>query len=140
MSEKVKIDNNAPLQVGDVIEMDFSIYGPTWLRAAELAIFEEHIKNNPRYYLVNWSIDDSAGTLAMTIKIIEPQPVPGQVQQAGVITAAAIIAAAAAILGIFYWLSLDGTYKLVQTPAVQAASYGMLIFAIAYLVLAWRKK
>jgi hypothetical protein len=55
------------------------------------------------------------------------------------VTASAI---AVAIVGggILYYCSLDGVYKIIETPTVKMGALAVLIFAIGYLLFARGKK
>ncbi len=135
--EKIEISKDEILVPGDRIEMIFSIYGPTWLRAAQLYAIEERLRDNKNYELLSYETTDD-NKLIMNIRIKQPDPNDVQVIKAGVSPAIIVAAIAAVGVSLFYWLSLDGTYKLVETPAVKTLSVGILVFAVAYLVLAWK--
>jgi hypothetical protein len=57
----------------------------------------------------------------------------------GAITASAI---AVTIIGggIIYYCTLEGTYKIIETPTVKMGALAVLIFAIGYLLFARGKK
>jgi len=136
---RTEIDKDEPLQPGDEIEMHFKAFGPGWLylRAAELAILKWQLsRENPDWKMTAWDSTTYPDKLVLTFEILEPVVSEPQVQQAGVITTAAVIGAIVIGAGLFAWLSLDKIYKITDSPAGKIALAGTGSLGIAALVIA----
>jgi len=141
MTTKTEIINkNTQLVPGDQIKLTFKwLTNWSWLQAAQLALIENRLKNKYEAFEIiryEW-LDDG---VAVDLKILKPPALdPMQNRQEAGLTGAII---AVAILGVslVYWLSLDKTEKLIDSPAVKIGSAAVLVLAVAYLILVWRKK
>ena len=137
---RTEIDKDEPLYQGDRIEMHFKTFGPAWvyLRASELAILKWRLsEKNPEWKMIAWDHTTYTDRLVLTFEILEGPVVSGpQVQQAGVITTAAVIGVFVVGAGLFAWLSLDKIYKIVESPAGKIALAGTGSLGIAAAVIA----
>lgn len=113
----VLINKNEPLNPGDRIRMYYSIIGPTYIQAAQVAAIEKKLESDPRFTLVATSLpkDDSwLKDIWFEILIKKPQQKTPAVQQASVTGAviAVAIASAFGLASIFCWLSLQEVRKM----------------------------
>ncbi len=138
--DRISIDKNAPLNAGDIVELEFKwLTDYTWLRAAQWYAIESHLKASyDNFKVLTWNNGDTA--LTVRVEVIAPKVPDPQRQEAGINITAIIIATAVVGSFLLWYLSLDGTYKIVDTPAVKIGASALLIFAIAYFLLVWRKK
>lgn len=131
---RTEIDRDESLNPGDVIEMHFKAFGPSWVyfRASELALLIWQLEQkNPDYELL--SHETPGDKLILTFRIKE-QAGP-QIQQAGIGTAS-VIAAIVIGAGFFTWLSLDKIYRITESPAGKVALVGTGSLGIAALIIA----
>ena len=135
---KTEIDKDEPLQPGDVIEMYFKVFGGwLYLRAAELAVLKWQLgKKNPDWKMTAWDSTTYPDMLVLTFEILEPVVTEMPVQQAGIITTAAVIGAVVIGAGLFAWLSLDKIYKITDSPAGKIALAGTGSLGVAALIIA----
>jgi len=127
--ERIEIDENEPLQPGDIIEMHCRTIGLTWLTAAQVAILEWKLKGQPNFQLVSSTY--SGNRIVLKIRIIEPAGHQVPMQKAGVVSAALIIKVVAAVsIGVLAWLSLDKIYKIVESPAGKIGVAGLGTMAL----------
>jgi hypothetical protein len=120
MSTRIEISKDEPLQVDDIIELHFKCSGPGWWKATLAAMIESQLKSNEKFFIK--SIDYlTDGELIFTCVVLKTNPVIVTV----VVIAALIIAASVAV-----WLTLDKAYKIVETPAGQVGSIGLIIIAL----------
>lgn len=136
------IDKNSRLQAGDRIRLTFKwLINYSWLQAAQLMLIESRLRNKYQNFTVEYyEWLDNGVAIIITI-----DPVIPSVQEAGI--TGVIIAAAILGTALIFWLSLDKIEKpakaieqAISTPAAQLGAGALLVFAIAYLILAWRKK
>ncbi|MBA7639437.1 hypothetical protein ES703_47095 [subsurface metagenome] len=121
---RTEISKDEPLFPGDVIEMQFKVFGLDWVyfRAAELAALIWRLeKKNPDWELIAWDSTTHKDKLLLTFRILKSNPV--------VITAA-VIAVIVIGGGLFSWLCLDKVYRISRTPAGQVALAGSSLFVV----------
>ena len=130
MSQIIDIAKDAPLAVGDTVELIFDLIGPhwLWLMAAESALLESRLSEQyPNFQIQSREWADDYSTLTITAKVVTPAE-PG-VQQAmtGEVIAALILA------GMFIaWLSLREVKKIMpeaSTPISLLAIAAIMFFA-----------
>ncbi len=129
--ERIEIDKNEPLQPGDIIELHYKTFGPTWIKATQVAILERRLKDKPEYELI--SSQYLQNRLILTIKIRQPAAEPEmQVQKASIVSAALIIKAITVVaVGVLIWMSLDKIYKISESPAGKIGIAGLGTMALA---------
>ncbi len=121
-TEWVLINKNDPLSPGDRIRMYYSIIGPTYMMAAQVAIIEKHLESDPRFTLIATSLPDGDGWVKdiwFEILIKKPeQQTPPAVQQASITAAIVAVAVAVAVgsVGLFTWLILKEVRLWIPEP------------------------
>lgn len=109
----ILISKNEPLDPGDLIRMYYSIIGPTYLMAAQIAAVEKTLESDPRFTLRSSSLPSGDGWLKdiwFEILIKKPPQPTKTVQTASVI--GAVIAGAFVLMGVFVWLSFREVRKM----------------------------
>jgi len=84
-TEWVLISNNEPLSHGDRIRMYYSIIGPTYVMAAQIASIEKKLESDPRFTLTRTSMPSEGGwvhDIWFEILVKKPSPQAPQIQQA----------------------------------------------------------
>lgn len=119
--EWVLISNNEPLSPGDRIRMYYSIIGPTYIMATQIAAIEKKLESDERFTLIATSLPEGDGWVKdiwFEILINKPPKATPQIQQAGIHVGiiAAVIASAFALLSVFCWLSLKEVRKMEILP------------------------
>ena len=113
VNDKIIIDEDEPLQAGDIIEIHFKTLSPVWIRATHVAAIEWQLSGKPEYELLRSQYDKS--TLIFTFRIKKTNPI--------VVTAALIIKAVTVIgIALLLFLTVDVIYKYKITPAGQLSS------------------
>jgi len=130
---KIPIARDAPLDVGDIVELHFASFGGTWIKASQIAAIEALLKYEDHWKIKSWEIRDDGRTLVFKIQVLKTNPIA--------ITAGAIVASIitlALIVGIF--LTFFAAYKwtgevgeVVKSPvgATIGIAAAVLIGAIA---------
>ena len=138
MQTKVPIKNDDVLSPGDVVELNFTLTGPSWLwlQATESALIESRLKAHYNNFTIqSWEWTDNDTNLAITIKITAPPVLDPShnVQEAGVNITAVVICATIMTAAIVYWFTQGTTFKIVQTatPAISLIA----VAAIGYFAL-----
>jgi len=127
--ERIEITKDAVLQPGDRIEIEFRTIGPTWLKAAQLALIQNRLEKRPEYEIRNWEVQGNKIIIGVQIK--QPAESTPGVQYAGVSAALIINAVVVVAAGALIWLSLETIYKIVESPAGKIAVTGVGTMAIA---------
>lgn len=118
-TEWVLISQNEPLNPGDRIRMYYSIIGPTYFQAAQIAAIEERLETHPEFTLIRTSLPTEGGALHdiwFEILIKKPPPDRPQIQQANVGIIHAVIVGIFTIWSVFCWLTLREVRLYVQEP------------------------
>ncbi|MBA7496760.1 hypothetical protein ES702_07369 [subsurface metagenome] len=126
---RTEISKDEPLFPGDVIEMQFKVFGLDWVyfRAAELAALIWRLeKKNPDWELIAWDSTTHKDKLLLTFRILKSNPV---------VVTAAVIAVIVVGGGLFSWLCLDKVYRISRTPAGQVALAGSSLFVVGIVCL-----
>lgn len=111
--EWILINKNEPLDPGDLIRMYYSIIGPTYLMAAQIAAIEKKLESDPRFTLRSTSLPAGGGWVKdiwFEILIKKPPQPTQSVQTASVV--AAVITSAVAVISVFVWLSFREVRKM----------------------------
>ena len=131
--QRIEISENEPLKPGDIIELHFKAFGPTWIKAAQVALIERALENREGYRIIRsdyWQ----PGKVIFGVEIVKTNPV--------IITAAIVVGSILAVAGgaalAFGWM-FEKAYKVGQTPAAVAGSVGLLIVAVIVLLSFMRK-
>lgn len=127
MAEKPEwklISNNEPLNPGDRIRLYYTIIGPLYMLAAQMAAIEKKLDADPRLSLIATSLPSGDGWVKdiwFEIHVVKPPKSQPQIQQAGlhVGIVTALVAGAFAILGVFCWLSLKEVRRMEIVPEVK---------------------
>ena len=134
MSEenKILIDSNTEIAVGEVVEMHFNVQGGFWFEALQISLIEGRLKDKG-YDLLSSYIPEDKSKLVLTMRYL-PSSEP-EMQTAGIgmaVTVAVIVVAG----GLFTYLSLDKVYKITSSPAgkVAATGFGMFTIVIAVVI------
>jgi hypothetical protein len=112
------IDKNTLLEPGDRIQIVYAVSSLKWLRAAQWALIEDKLQDDPRYDIESWEYGEN--TLTVTIRITKPSSDQNdpQPQRAGIISVAVITGAiATAAASVMVWLSVREIRLLSDTPA-----------------------
>ncbi len=135
----VPIDKKSELKPGDTIVLHYKPIGSLlWLRAAQVAMFENYLRLKPKYELIRSVYDDD--DFAFTLRIRQPQGQPGLITKISVETINAGILAIAAPLFLFD--TLKSAYKVVVKTIEKIAIGGVAIIIaliIGYLLLLRKK-
>jgi len=121
-TEWVLISNNEPLSHGDRIRMYYSIIGPTYVMAAQIASIEKKLESDPRFTLTRTSMPSEGGWIHdiwFEILVKKPSPQAPQIQQAALhvgIIHALILSAFGAVVSVFVWLSLKEVRRMEIGP------------------------
>jgi len=120
-TEWVLISNNEPLSPGDRIRMYYSIIGPTYFQAAQIAAIEDKLEDDPRFTLIRMSMPCEGGWIDdiwFEILINKPQQETPQIQQAGIHVGVihAVIYGIVTIGSVFVWLSLKEVRRMEIGP------------------------
>lgn len=137
------IDKNTLLEPGDRIQIVFGVSSLKWLRAAQWALIEDKLQDDPRYHIESWEYGEN--TLTVTIRITKPssdQDDP-QPQRAGIISVAVIVGSVmGAAASVMVWLTHRETRLLAETPAgkefasaANTTSIALALGAVGGLVL-----
>jgi hypothetical protein len=136
---KIPIKPDDVLVPGDVVELIFKLSGPSWLwlQATQVAALENRLKKNyPNFFIQSREWLEDEGRLIVTVKVVKPEPagpdLGGNRQEAGIAVAVTAVAIAAAIMtaSIMWWLSLEGTNKIIQTatPAISLLAVAAILY------------
>lgn len=151
MTTKTEITKDAQLVPGDVIELHFAISALTWVRATELAVIEDKLKSDPRYWLKSSSYlpYDNPTEAVYTIQIVQPPADQVAHYEAGVSPAMIIGAVLAISIPLIFYLTAGKIYKitetLTQTPegkmvlagtgiGIGALGIGILVFVVFMVI------
>jgi hypothetical protein len=120
----VLISKNEPLSPGDRIRMYYSIIGPTFMLATQMAAIEKKLESDARFTLIATSLPEGDGWVKdiwFEILVKEPPKKTPPMQQAAIHVGiiAAVIASAFALLSVFCWLSLKEVRKMEIVPEVK---------------------
>lgn len=116
-TEWILINKNESLNPGDRIRMFYSIIGPTYIQAAQIAAIEKNLGTDLRFTLITISLPEGEGWIKdfwIEILIKKPPKQTPEVQQASITGAiiGASIATAFILSGLFCWLSLREIRKM----------------------------
>ena len=133
---RIEIDQNKPLNPGDIIELDFKISGWVWSQAAEIALIESYCKDRTDWEIVSNSLPaDNRITFKILIKSSAPQE--PELQRAGLGVNCILIAGTIATAGVVGWLLLDKCYQVggstggqIALSGAGAAGWALLIFIV----------
>ncbi len=65
---KIEIGQDAELYAGDIVELHFRTWGVVWIRAAQIALIEERVKDDPRFEIQSTEIVDK-NSLIVTVEV-----------------------------------------------------------------------
>jgi len=127
---RVEIDQNEPLQPGDIVELEFIGFSMLWLQAAQIAAIEYWINlTRKEFTILNWSIPEK-NKVIFRVRVNSTNPV---------LITALVIAGAITAVGVVAWLSLDKVYKITteitQSPAASVAIGGIGSLAIVAAII-----
>lgn len=119
----ILINKNDPLDPGDRIRMYYTVIGPTYMVAAQVAAIEKQLEADPRFKLIRTSLPKEGGwtrDIWFEILIKKPEQQTPGIQQASITGGiiAAVIVAAFSILSIFTWLTLKEIRRMEIGPEV----------------------
>jgi hypothetical protein len=131
---KIALQPDDAVKPGDILELNFKLAGPLWLKATASAAIESRLsKKYPNFEIMNygWTNDDTLFTVQ--VRVIEPKPAAeGEVVEAGLGAGLTVAIVSAALLGIavIYWFTQDTTYKIVETatPAISLMAVAAIMF------------
>jgi len=133
--ELIRLDDFDTLKPGDEVVIEFTTFGNTYIKAAQLELLERKIDSDPRLQLVKYSQPEKT-KLNLRLRIREPDP--GQIEKAGVTGSIVTVGIILSILSGLLWMSADKIYKVVdktkeigQTAGGQAAMFGVGSIGIA---------
>lgn len=137
--QRIEIDSTKSLKPGDRIELHYTLSGPdwAWYKATLIAMIESRAMGHENFVIKSSRFDGDK--FILTIDIIQPPQKVAEVQEAGIVTTASIIAAAAVVIGGISWLLLDKVYQLTDSPGgqVAVAGVGLGVGAIGIAALAF---
>ena len=115
--EWILINKNEPLNPGDRIRMYYSIIGPTYIQAAQIAAIEKQLGSDPRFTLITISLPEGDGWIKdfwIEILIKKPPEQTPPVQQASITAAVIVVAVSTAFIlcSLFCWLTLKEVRKM----------------------------
>jgi hypothetical protein len=136
MAKELITDINAPLDEGDMIQLNFKSTGLFWIQAAQITIIDWRLSNDKRFRIQNWTIYEP-NEVVFKVEVLRPNPA---------LVTVGVIAAAIIGVGIVFKLTLDSAYKIVnapvealQKPAVQAIAIGIVLAVLGSLGLKYLK-
>ena len=53
---KIEIGYNTELYAGDVVEFHFKTWGMVWIQAAQIALIEKRLRDDPRFEILNTEV------------------------------------------------------------------------------------
>lgn len=123
-TEWVIITENEPLNPGDRIRMHYSIIGPTFLMAVQIAAIEKKLESDPRFTVIRNNLPEGDSWVKdfwLEILIKTPSAQTPQIQQASITAGviAAVIAAAVTACSMFCWLSLRVVERMEIGPEIK---------------------
>lgn len=135
MADKIAISNDTILNPGDVVELNFSLAGPSWLwlKATESDMIENRLKAKyPNFEIQSYEWAPDYSTLTITVKVINPTTQDSTTESAGMEITAAFICAAIITASLVYWFTQGTTYKIVQTaaPAISLLAVAAILFFV----------
>lgn len=151
-----EIQSTDEVKQGDRLRFTYTTVGMTYIQAAQLAIVEARLRSKG-FNVINEETTDKKIIVECTFEpAISTEP---QMQQAGIVSGAVIIAAATAVAGLVLWLLIDKIEKwttvtgttirdtiqsATSTPAGQAllTGGGVFIAGLGIALIWWltRKK
>lgn len=121
----VLINKNDPLNPGDRIRMYYTIIGPLYVSAAQIAAIENKLESDPRFRLLETSLPESGWIKDIYFEILikKPPQKTTPVQQASIsgVAIAVVIASAFAIVSLFCWLTFREIRLLKPEPGAVKA-------------------
>jgi len=126
MTEKILIDENKPLDPGDIIELHFRTYGGTYIKALQLAAIDRKLEGQPGFRILSWTLP-TPQTVVFKVRIEQTNPI---------IVTAALIVGFIVVVGLVAWLVFDKVYQIIESPAGKIGVGGLGIFAAAAAVVA----
>ncbi len=124
---KVALTKDSKLAPGDIVEISFGYTGQTWLASAQIAIFEERLKRNPKYELLRYEYKDT--------EIIAQLRVTAQAAGTGGITVDEI-ALWAVYFPLSYFFVYKEAYKIVADVAVGIVEAAKAVWDWKYVIAA----
>ncbi len=130
----VELDEDEPLQPGDVVRLYFRTVGGTWIRAAEAALIEWRLRNREEFEIINYNLIE-ADRLIFKIRVKKTNPII----VTGLVILGAFMIAAGAIP--FVLERMEKFVKETAKPIIQVLAVGGTVtVAILILVLLIKRK
>ncbi len=131
----IEIDKDAPVQAGDRVRLYFTIRGPLYLKATQLALIDKALEMQKAWRIKSWTTPPDTNQVIFTVDILKTNPI--------VVTCAAI-AGVIVIAGITLWLTFDKAEKAIptvfETTTAKTLSVGAVLFILFLIYRAYRSK